>query len=174
MSENATLLSLRAPEPEDLDVMMELENGMEPWEVSTSTGPYSRYQLKCFLEESQNDLYTDRQLRLMIVHREKGVVGMLDLCSFDPRHNRAEVGIIIDRKHRRQGMGCQALALLESHCFGFLGIRQLYAYVCEANETSMRLFRSMGYIPCGTLHEWVRIGNTYHAVCLFQKLNANR
>ena len=54
MSENATLLRLRAPEPEDLDVMMELENGMEPWEVSTSTGPYSRYQLKCFLEESQN------------------------------------------------------------------------------------------------------------------------
>lgn len=40
MSENATLLRLRAPEPEDLDVMMELENGMEPWEVSTSTGPY--------------------------------------------------------------------------------------------------------------------------------------
>lgn len=27
MSENATLLRLRAPEPEDLDVMMELETG---------------------------------------------------------------------------------------------------------------------------------------------------
>lgn len=174
MSMHETKLRLRAPEPEDLDVMMELENGMELWEASTSTGPYSRYQLKRYLEDSQNDLYADHQLRLMLEHSEEGVVGMVDLCAFEPRHNRAEVGIIVSRQYRGQGFGRKGLELLEAHCFGVLGIRQLYAYVCEANAPSMRLFRSLDYACCGMLQEWVRIGNTYHTVCLFQKLNDRR
>lgn len=162
-------VTLRAPEPEDLDIMMELENSMSLMEVSTSTGPYSRYQLKRYIEESQNDIYIDRQLRLMIVHCTEGVVGMVDLCTFDPRHNRAEVGIIVHPDMREQKIGSRALALLEEHCFRVMGIKQLYAYVCKANKASMALFRSMDYRKCGTLHDWVRIGNEYYDVCMFQK-----
>lgn len=163
-------VTLRAPEPEDLGIMMELENSMDLMEVSTSTGPYSRYQLKKYIEESQNDVYTDRQLRLMIVHRTEGVVGMVDLCTFDPRHSRAEIGIIVRPDVRGQKIGSRALALLEEHCFQVIGIHQLYAYVCEANEASMALFRSMDYEECGNLRSWVRIGDEYYDVCMFQKL----
>lgn len=167
-------VTLRAPEPEDLDIMMELENSMSLLEVSTSTGPYSRYQLKRYIEESQNDIYTDRQLRQMIVHRTEGVVGMVDLCTFDPRHNRAEVGIIVRSDMRGRKIGSRALALLEERCFRLIGIRQLYAYVCESNKASMALFRSMGYRECGTLRDWVRVGDEYHDVCMFQKFYSPR
>ena len=60
-------VSLRTPEPEDLEVMLSFENDAALWELGTATGPYSRYQMKRYIAESQNDLYADGQLRLMIV-----------------------------------------------------------------------------------------------------------
>ena len=57
---------LRAPEPEDLEVMYRMENLPEMWAVSNATVPYSRYVLRRYIENCRNDIYADRELRLMI------------------------------------------------------------------------------------------------------------
>ena len=101
-------ITLRAPEPEDLDMMLAFENDAELWAEGTATGPYSRFQLKTYLSEAQNDVFVDRQLRFMIVHHDRGTLGMVDLCTFDPRHNRAEVGIMVCKEMRGQGVGRKA------------------------------------------------------------------
>ena len=164
-------VKLRAPEPEDLEVMLAFENDESIWEQSSATGPYSRYQLKQFLSESQNDLFVDRQLRLMIVLSSGDVAGIVDLCSFDPRHNRAEVGVVIRKEYRRQGIGRKALTMLERHSFSLLGIHQLYALVREDNYASISLFRSCGYRQSGCLKEWYRSGAGYRDVLVLQKFN---
>ena len=95
-------IRLRAPEPEDLEVMFRFENATDVWEMSNTTGPYSRFQLKQYIEQTQNDLFADRQLRLMI---ENGtgrwwglwIYVLLILCT------TAEVGIMVDKSCRRQG-----------------------------------------------------------------------
>ena len=76
-------IRLRAPEPEDLEVMFRFENATDVWEMSNTTGPYSRFQLKQYIEQTQNDLFADRQLRLMIENGNRQVVGMVDVCSFE-------------------------------------------------------------------------------------------
>lgn len=168
---NFSMIKLRAPEPEDLEVMLAFENDESIWEQSSATGPYSRYQLKRFLSESQNDLFVDRQLRLMIVLDSGEVAGIVDLCSFDPRHNRAEIGVVIRKEYRRQGIGRKALLMLEKHSFNLLGIHQLYALVREDNTSSISLFRSCGYQQQGCLKEWYRSGVGYKDVLVFQKMN---
>lgn len=170
-SNYAGKISLRAPEPEDLSVMAAVENDESMWEVSTTTGPYSRYQLKAYLESSQNDVYADRQLRLMIEHDTDGTVGMIDLCSFDPRHNRAEVGIVVLPGYRRKGVAREALRLMEAHCFNLLGIHQLYAYVLADNTACLQLFLASGYNKSGCLTQWIRTGTVYKDVCIVQKFN---
>ena len=162
-------IRLRAPEPEDLEVMLAFENDESIWEQSSATGPYSRYQLKRFMEESQNDLFVDRQLRLMIMTANNEVVGIVDLCAFDPRHNRAEVGLVIRKEFRRRGIGRKALKLLEQHSFNFLGIHQLYALVREDNGASLSLFQTCGYEKSGCLKDWYRSGDGFRDVIVFQK-----
>ena len=164
-------IKLRAPEPEDLEVMLSFENDETIWEQSSATGPYSRYQLKQFLSESQNDLFVDRQLRLMIVLSSGEVAGIVDLSTFDPRHNRAEVGIVIRKEFRRKGIGRRVLSMLERHSFSLLGIHQLYALVREDNSASISLFQSCGYIQSGCLKAWYRSGVGYRDVLVFQKFN---
>lgn len=164
-------IMLRAPEPEDLDVMFQFENATDLWEVSNTTGPYSRFQLKQYIEQTQNDLFADRQLRLMIEKSNKTVVGIIDICHFDPIHSRAEVGVVIHEKFRHQGIAHKALALLEGHCFYHLGIHQMFAYVAVTNTPSRNLFKSCGFEECALLKSWMRVSGGYDDVVIFQKIN---
>ncbi len=162
---------LRAPEPEDLDCMMQFENTPSLWEVGNATGPYSRFHLKQYIETTKNDIYADGQLRLMLESPEGEVVGIVDLFNFEPFHSRAEVGIVIDEDFRHRGLGSLALSMLIEHCFQYLGIRQLYAYIDVNNKASLRLFKKAGFEECAYLKDWMRTGKTYRDVVMVQLLN---
>ncbi|WP_300727155.1 GNAT family N-acetyltransferase [uncultured Bacteroides sp.] len=163
-------IRLRAPEPEDIDVMLDFENDEEVWDCADMTGPYSRYHIKKYIAESQNNLFADGQLRLMIEVPGGEVAGIIDLFSFDSRHRRAEVGIVVRKDYRRQGIARAALELLEHHSFRFLGIHQLYVYLRKDNAASMNLFLSAGYKMVGTLTDWLYDGTGYKDVCILQKI----
>lgn len=163
---------LRAPEPEDLACMVLFENTTSLWAVSNTTGPYSRYCLKQYLETNKNDLYGDRQLRLMIETPDKDVAGIIDLCNFDPFHQRAEVGIVVADGYQRKGIGELALQLLMEHAFGFLGIHQLYAYIDVTNEPCRHLFKKCGFSECACLKDWMKQGRVYRDVLMVQCINS--
>ncbi len=79
-------IRLRALEPEDVDLLYEWENNMEICEVSNTLTPFSRYQLKRYIESSKLTLYQTKQLRLIIEADEDGgllLSGMIDLFDFD-------------------------------------------------------------------------------------------
>ena len=92
---------LRAMEPEALDLLYEIENDIETWHVGAVNVPYSRYLLHDYIAHATGDIYADRQLRLIIEDKKGNSVGLIDLVDFDPQHSRAEVGIILQTKHRR-------------------------------------------------------------------------
>lgn len=168
-------VKLRAPEPEDLEAMFRLENSTEVWEMSNTTGPYSHFQLKQYIEQTQNDLFADRQLRLMIENEAKQVTGIIDICYFDPLHSRAEVGIMVDKTYRRQGIGSKALSLLEKHCFHYLGIHQLFAYIAVNNLPCRTLFAACGYKESAVLKDWIQTGKGGYAdILIVQKINENQ
>lgn len=165
------ILCLRAPEPEHLDLLYAWENDTAIWENGASIVPFSRYSIKQYLIDYKYDIYTDKQLRLMVTLRETGkTVGMVDLYDFDPFHRRAGVGILIDSKDRCKGYGLQALTLLEEYAFQFLNLKQLYAIVPEKNSGSTRLFTKAGYRQTGLLEEWLSSGDSFYHALIMQKL----
>ena len=165
------VISLRAPEPEDLELLYKWENDTSLWEQGNATAPYSRFSLRQYLSESKQDIYADRQLRLMaVLGSSEEVIGMVDLYDFDPFHRRAGVGILIDEDHRKRGYGLQVLEMLEAYAFGFLSLHQLYAFVPKKNRASMQLFKKAGYLPTATLHEWLSRGERYEDVQVWQKI----
>lgn len=168
-------LYLRAVEPEDLDTMYEMENDPSMWDISSFTVPYSRYVLKQYIESSQNDMYADKQLRLMIIRREdKAVLGTIDITDFVPLHSRGAVGIAIHKNYRGQGYASDALKLLCEYAFNFLFVRQLYAHIAVDNEPSCRLFTSCGFTQCGLLKDWILTTEGYKDAVLMQCINPAR
>ena len=149
---------LRAPEPEDLEIMLAVENDPLLWEHSSeNTGPYTRYQMKQYIAENTNDIFTDRQLRMMIELQDGRIAGMVD---------------VVLPEFRGRGIAKAAISGMEAHCFGFIGINQLYSYVRNDNVAARSVFDSCGFTEVAVLKSWIRRGNKYYDVCLYQKIAA--
>ena len=161
-------ITLRAIEPEDLDLLYRIENDTALWNIGTSNVPYSRYLLHDYVANATNDIYTDRQVRMMIDNGEGQTVGIVDLVSFDPANRRAEVGIIILNDYRRQGYATATLQQIRYYALRVLHLHQLYAYIDENNDPSLSLFRKAGFSIAGHIPEWLFDGEHYHAACLMQ------
>ena len=166
---------LRAAEPEDLDIMYEMENDPFLWDISDFTVPYSRFVLRKYIEASQCDLFADQQLRLMIVCKsDNDVLGTIDITDFAPLHSRGEVGIAIHKDYRQQGYATDALNLLCRYAFDFLSFHQLYAHVAVDNEVCVKLFTSCGFAECGILKDWLKVEGVYKDVVLLQCFNPKK
>lgn len=165
---------LRAMEPEDLDVMYTIENDPQTWDVTNFTVPYSRYALRQYIENSQYDMFADKQLRMMVVRQaDNAVVGTIDITDFTPLHARGEVGISIRKEFQGNGYAGEALALLCDYAFRFLFMKQLVAHIAVDNEASIRLFTSCGFVQCGLLKEWWCVEGGYKDVLLLQRLRVS-
>lgn len=164
-------LHLRAMEPEDLEIMYAMENDPRTWDVTNFNVPYSKFVLRQYIENSQCDMFADRQLRMMIERREDvAVVGTIDITDFAPLHSRGEVGIAVRKEYQGNGYAKEALKLLCDYAFGFLFLRQLTAHVATDNEVSVQLFKSCGFSECGLLKEWWYVGGKFKDVVLLQRL----
>ena len=84
---------IRALEPEDLEYLYKWENDMDLWDVSDTLTPFSHFTLKKYIENAHVDIYTSKQLRLMIVRKsDQCILGTIDITDFVPLHSRGEVG----------------------------------------------------------------------------------
>ena len=164
------MIRLRAPEPEDLELMYAMENDTAMWSVGNATLPYSRYTLRAYLEQSRQDLVSERQARF-VIELEGGVcAGMIDLADYDPINSRAEVCIGLLGKFRGMGIASRALQLLCEYTAGRVHLYQLYAFVPVWNQESVRLFENAGFCCTATLKEWIREKDGYSDVAIMQKV----
>ncbi|MDD6516588.1 MAG: GNAT family N-acetyltransferase [Prevotella sp.] len=160
------VVRLRALEPEDLDLLYAIENDRELWNIGNTNMPYSRFFLHEYIASVSGDIYTDKQLRLIINNVEGDVVGIVDLVNFNPQHNRAEVGIVICRPYRYEGYGQAVLNQLIQYASDVLHIHQLYAIASVGNEACIRCFEEAGFEREAVLKDWLSDGDTYHDALL--------
>jgi diamine N-acetyltransferase len=155
---SGTNISLRALEPSDVDLLYQWENHSAVWHVSNTIVPFSRFQLEQFVMNSQHDIYTDRQVRLMIdLNGTAGVnktIGCIDLFDYDPRNRRAGIGILIVEEEQRKGHASEALELVIRYSFDVLQLHQLYCNISTNNLSSIRLFEKSGFIRIGIKKDW--------------------
>ncbi len=163
-------IHLRALEPEDLAFLYEIENDTSLWEVSHTLAPYSSWLLKNYLDNSHQDLYEAKQLRLAIVENASGVLlGLVDLFDFDPKNNRVGLGIVVkDAARRNEGFGSEAVKLLIDYVFGHLDIHQIYVNVAVTNVASIKLFSKFGFALIGVKKQWNKVGTSYVDEAMYQ------
>jgi diamine N-acetyltransferase len=146
-------IALRSVIPSDADLLFQWENDKSNWQVSGTNKPFKKTEIIKFIA-NQKDIYLDKQLRLMIcisaAQKKKGrkgeaengrTVGCIDLFEFDEQNLKAGIGILIDKDHRKNGFGSEALFLLTTYSFQILNLQQLYCNVSVDNAPSLKLFQ---------------------------------
>lgn len=147
-------IQLRPVEIQDLDLLDRLENDPENWALSNHLNPFSRFYLEQYILHAENNIYTDKQLRLIIVDRQKKPLGIIDLFEFDPHHRRAALGIIIDQEFRNRGFASEALELIIRYANQILNLKQLYCGIGDRNKVSLHIFEKHGFEITGNKKSW--------------------
>ena len=154
---NGQKVHLRAVEPTDLPLLYEWENDTDNWEVSHTMEPYSKALLEKFIETSAQGLYGNRQQRLMVVENSTNeTIGAIDIFDFDPQNQRAGIGILVDKKHRHNGYGLEAVELTKKYLFETVKLHQIYCNIMINNPFSLKLFQKAGFEICGVKKDWIR------------------
>lgn len=169
-------INLRAPEPEDLEILYEWENNSSNWVISNTITPFSRFTLKRYLEDSHKPIFETGQLRLMIDHSPgKVTIGTIDIFDYDAFHSRAGLGILIAKEeYRRKGYASEALKCVIGYCFNTLQLHQLYCSILEDNCGSMDLFTKHGFNRIGIKKDWVKTKDGYLDEFMFQLINPGK
>lgn len=154
---------LRAPEPEDIDFIYALENNPDIWEFGNTLVPFSRYTLREYLQTAHLDVYTNKQARFIVECTETSEpVGAIDIFEFDPYHNRAGIGVVINNtNNRKKGYAKESLKLLLNYCFNTLLLNQVYCTITHDNEASLNLFKSVGFEITGKKIAWIKTASGY-------------
>ena len=162
-------LSLRALEPDDLELVYDVENDKSLWVYSNTTSPFSNHTLKKFIENSHLDIIEHKQLRMVIADDKKSC-GFIDLYDYDFVNRRVGVGIIIFEKYRSKGIGLSSLKLTEKYLLEHVPIHQLYANISSRNKESISLFEKSGFVNVGLKKDWIFYNNKFNDELLFQKI----
>ena len=161
-------IRLRALEMEDLATIYEVENDRDHWEVSNTNVPYSRQSLIDYIAGSSSDIYADKQVRLMAENAYGEVIGIVDLVDFDPRHLRAELGIMVIGKWQGRGLGKLLVGELLAYAREVLHLHQVYAIVAAGNERAAKMLVSAGFQGDKVLREWLCKADGYEDAYFFQ------
>jgi len=165
-------LLLRALEPTDIDLLYKWENDSKIWYLSNAVSPISRHVLEEYILSSHQDIYTLKQLRLMIDDVSTcETIGCIDLFDFDPINLRAGIGILISDNQRNKGYASEALTLLIDYAFNTLNLHQLYCNITTNNEVSLKLFEKHNFKNIGIKKDWIKLENKWLDEYMFQLIS---
>lgn len=160
---------LRPLEPNDIDLLYQIENDSREWALSSTNMPYSREFLAQYILSTTGDIYIDKQLRLVIEDGAGTPVGLIDLQNFDPKNLRAEVGVAILPEHRGCRYSTQAMDELLDYAAQTLHLHQIYAIIPENNIASIAMVQKCGFKCKNKLEDWLFDGKKYQNAQLFQR-----
>ena len=164
------ILALRSAEPDDAEQIYLWENDRDIWRISGTHVPYSRFQIEQFLL-GNNDLPSQKQLRLMVDLPNRQTIGCIDIFDYDAFNSRAALGILIDKAFRQQGYAKVALTLCTEYLFKDVMLHQVYCSIDACNTESQKLFLGQGFEQCGQRKDWIRTAERYIDVYEYQLIN---
>ncbi len=168
-------ISLRSPEPADVDFLFQLENDHRLWHVTQTLVPFSRFDLESYiLSTDKNNPFVAKQVRLMIEFEENGnaeTIGAIDLFDLDALNRRAGIGIVIAEEKRGRGFAGIALSLCTGYAFDDLNLHQLFCNVEHDNLQSLELFINQGFDKIGLKRDWNWRNGKWEDEFLLQKIN---
>lgn len=168
-------IKLRVPEPEDIEFLLDVENDYNHWHITKTHNPFSRFDIEQYILLADKDVYTAKQLRFIIEHKDAGQtrsIGTIDVFDFNAHDKRAGIGISIIESMRQKGYAGNALDILIEYMFVHLNMHQLYCNIESDNKRSIGLFESRGFVEAGVKKDWNLRSNKWIDECFFQLIEA--
>jgi len=157
-----TDLRLHVLEKDDLEFIHQLNNDpdiMSFWFEEP-------YRSITALQNDYDKNIDNETAREFILKKNDEKIGFVGLFGFEAVHQKAEFGIMIDKKHQGNGYASIATKLAMEYAFMKMNVRKLYLVVDETNEKAIYVYRKVGFADEAVLKDEYFVNGSYHNVLL--------
>ena len=132
---------------EDLDDLVALldEPDIARWTLMPS--PFDVPAGLAYLRRAHQGRITGSRIQLAITAAGEQPLGEVLLFNVGPEAREAELGYLVGRPYRRQGLATAALSLLTGYAIDVLRLRRLLLRIDRGNSASTSVARRCGYRP---------------------------
>lgn len=95
-------------------------------------------------------------LELLLIHQQKGPIGVVALADYAPLHRRTELLIgLFDEAQRHSSYGLEGCLLVGDLVFNQYHLHRLYAYTYQYNHYAQKSLESGGFVLEGVMKDHV-------------------
>lgn len=166
-------IRLRAVEPEDVELMFDVETDSSQWKVNGIMAPVSRHLLLQYALSYSAAPDKEGQLRLIIETKSTDrsfPIGVADVFEIDALNGNASVAIYILPKYRNCGSGTESVEILSCYCRDILNLNVITARISSCNPASIRMFEKASFVTAGSIPRWFREGDTTHSLMIMYRI----
>ena len=167
-------LILREPEMRDGPCIAKLAGAFE---IADTT---LRIPHPYYLEHAQSWIAEVRRLSsedsskqwVIILKKERSLIGAIGLSSIDYRHRHGELGYWIGKSWWGRGYATESAVAVIEYAFRTLDLHRVYAHHFVRNEASGRVLQKAGMIYEGTMREHVNQWGRFEDIKIYGILNS--
>ena len=159
---------LRAWREEDLDTLGVLRNNVALQSMLiTQARPNSSERLQRWLVDKTA---SEDALFFIVAQRStQQCFGYVQLSNMQLLHGTADLGICLAPAAQHQGVGQEALTLLEGYARRVFALRKIILQVLSDNHGAIRFYARLGFSEVGCLREHVFVDGAYRDVLIMEK-----
>lgn len=148
--ETARLL-IRAAQPQDFEQLLPIYNRQENMQyILDGKSEWKREEIISKWQHLNSELTEGIGLRVVIEKASGQVIGEAGILSLERSAGEyLEIGFMLDKAWRGQGLATEVVQALLSHAFEEMNLSSLRASALEENQPSLRLLEKSGFRPVG-------------------------
>lgn len=159
------MVSLRALEMEDLDIILKHWNNLELRQYLNNQTPMSRHAERKWLERATvQDPWRDGGMTLAIEDKEtREFLGTVSLFDISKQHKRAEFGIAIHNPDNLgKGYGTDTTRVMLWVAFHILGLNSINLLTMGGNERAQKAYEKAGFKRAGLFRQGAYVNGAFH------------
>ncbi|MEU9059711.1 GNAT family protein [Streptomyces sp. NPDC048430] len=159
---------LRGVEPDDWEGFCDLaRNTLDVRDADQVEPPRSAESFRSWTADRAGRPPGGEAFRLVVEGlADRAFAGSVTVGETDSRAGRFRTGIVISRDHRRRGYAAEATELVLTYMFAEQRYNKCEVEVYAFNESSLALYRRLGFVEEGRLREHEFFAGGYHDVVL--------
>lgn len=112
----------------------------------------------------------NQMLFAIVLNETAEFIGGCDV-KFEPKHERAEVGIMIgEEKYHGQGIGTEVIKMLRDYLFQVWKIHRFQLYVLTNNPRAKKCYEKCGFQTEGLLRDYHKKGKQFRSLYIMSIL----
>lgn len=152
------LVKLRAPEMDDLDIILKYFNNLEIRQFLSTAWPISRNAESKWLERATiMNPWRDGEMILAIEDKKTNeFLGLCSLFDISKQHQKAEFGIAIHNPDNLgKGYGTDTTRVMLWVAFHVLGLNTVYLFALASNKRAQHAYEKSGFKHAGVMRQGV-------------------